>query len=148
MSAKRRPRWIDRDPAHRNRDRQRSGAKQRHDPERARAERAVEWTRRQCHYGGHRTDRDAAVYRLSCRSQGRRDNHRQHLHAGEMQQGECQSMQRLHKGHGREPSGDSGDAPAHDPCAGSQRGRARWPKPPQQRRAYHDENDHLGQDPL
>jgi len=34
---------FDRDPAHRERDRQRSRAKQRHDPERARAERAVKW---------------------------------------------------------------------------------------------------------
>ena len=38
-----RPGCIDRDPAHRERERQRSGAKQRHDPECARAERAVEW---------------------------------------------------------------------------------------------------------
>ena len=35
-----RPRCINRDPAHRERDRQRSRTKQRHDPERARAERA------------------------------------------------------------------------------------------------------------
>ena len=109
-------------PAHRERDRQRSGAKQRHDPERARAESAVERTGHQCHDGGHRADGDAAVYTLGRRSQGRRDNHRQHLHAGQMQQGECQSMQRFHKGHCREPSGESGDAPAHDSCAGSQRG--------------------------
>jgi hypothetical protein len=44
---------------------------------------------------------------------------------------ECEAMQRLNEHHRREPSGDSGDAPAHDPCAGSQRGRARRPKPPQ-----------------
>jgi hypothetical protein len=65
------PGCIDRDPAHRERDRQRSGTKQRHEPERSRAERAVERTGHQCYYGGPRTDRDAAVYRLSCRSQGR-----------------------------------------------------------------------------
>jgi hypothetical protein len=44
---------------------------------------------------------------------------------------ECEAMQRLNEHHRRERSGDSGDAPAHDPCAGSQRGRARRPKPPQ-----------------
>jgi len=44
------------------------------------------------------------------------------------------------------PSGDSGDAPTDYSCAGSQRGRAGWPKPPQQRRTHHDENDNLRQD--
>jgi hypothetical protein len=80
-----RPRWIDRDPAHRKRDRQGSGTKQRHDPEPARAEGAVEWTGQQCHDGGHRTDGDAAIDPLSCRGKGRWDNHRKHLHAGQMQ---------------------------------------------------------------
>jgi hypothetical protein len=55
-------------------------------------------------------------------------------------------MQRFHHRHCREPDRDSGDAPTDDSRAGSQRGRAGWPKLPQQRRAHHDENDHLGQD--
>jgi hypothetical protein len=79
-----RSRCIDRDFAHRERDRQRSGTKQRHDPERVRAEGAIEWTGHQRNCGGHRTDREAAICRLSGRSQGRRDNHRQHLHASKM----------------------------------------------------------------
>jgi hypothetical protein len=63
-----------------------------------------------------------------------------------MQWRECQTMQRFHERHRGEPSGDSCDAPTDYSCAGRQRGRAGWPKLPQQRRAYHDENDHLGQD--
>jgi hypothetical protein len=51
---------------------------------------------------------------LSCRDEGRRDNHRQHLHARQIQEGECQTMQRFHEHHCREPSGDSGDAPTDD----------------------------------
>jgi hypothetical protein len=45
---------------------------------------AVEWTGHQCNDGGHRADGDAALDPLSRRSQGRRNNHRQHLHAGKM----------------------------------------------------------------
>jgi len=36
-------------------------------------------------------------------------------------------MQRFHKRHRRQPSGDSGDAPAHDPFADRPGGRAGWP---------------------
>jgi hypothetical protein len=125
-----RPGCIDRDFAHREGDRQGSGTKQRHGPERARRTR-------------HRADRTPVRgwrtsprrrrrrRSLGCRSQGRRNNYRQHLHAGKVQQGECETMQRFHERHRREPGGDGGDAPADHPRAGRQRGRAGWPKPPQ-----------------
>jgi hypothetical protein len=67
----------------------------------ARAERAIERTGHQRKDGGHRTDGDGAVDRLGCRSQCPRDYHRQHQHAGKVQQGECQTMQRFHEHHRR-----------------------------------------------
>ena len=41
--------------------------------------------------------------------------------------GECQTMQRFRERHRRQPSGDNGDAPGHDPFADRPGGGAVWP---------------------